>query len=100
MSFTSTLTMDLPKSPIVQVRTTDKRGFTTEELANQCADKLISISDTAEPALREQARAFKKQAIFLIQSYLDTAVQSDRTTVYNMLNQAGQPEMVEILKRV
>jgi hypothetical protein len=33
--------------PIVGVRTTDNRGFTPEELAAQCMEKVISVADTA-----------------------------------------------------
>jgi hypothetical protein len=44
--------LDVPKDqPIVGVRTTDKRGFTPEELAEQCVAKIISVSDTAHPGL-------------------------------------------------
>jgi hypothetical protein len=52
--------LDVPKDqPIVGVRTTDKRGFTPEELAEQCVAKIISVSDTAHPGLRDQAHAFR-----------------------------------------
>jgi hypothetical protein len=53
--------LDVPKDqPIVGVRTTDKRGFTPEELAEQCVAKIISVSDTAHPGLRDQAHAFSR----------------------------------------
>lgn len=100
MSFTNALGMDLPKGPIVQVNTTSNRGFTTEELAEQCVDRLISISETADPALRDQAKLFRKQALYLIKSYLDKAVHSDRTTVYNCIKEAGQSDLAELIRRV
>ncbi len=43
----------------VEVHTTSGRGFTPEEVAERCADKIISISDNANPAIRDQARAFR-----------------------------------------
>ena len=40
------LKMDLPRDkPIVGVKTTDNRGFTPEEVAEDCVKKLISVSD-------------------------------------------------------
>jgi len=36
----------------VEVHTTNNRGFTPEEVAERCAQKVISISDTAPPAIQ------------------------------------------------
>ena len=49
----------------VEVKTTQNRGFTPEEVAERCADKIISISDSANPLIRDQARAFKKHLTHL-----------------------------------
>ena len=52
--------MDIPRDvPVVGVRTTTGRGFTPEELATQAAERIVSVSDTAHPAIRDQAIAFK-----------------------------------------
>jgi hypothetical protein len=84
----------------VSVRTTEKRGFTPEELAQQCVEKLISVSDTAHPALRDQARAFRGDISRVIEVYLKQAAQSDRTTVYNALMDAGEPKLAELIRRL
>ncbi len=39
--------LELPKTPIVQVHTTDNRGFTPEEIARFCVDKIVEVSDKA-----------------------------------------------------
>jgi len=83
-----------------EVHTTSGRGFTPEELAERCADKIISISDTADPVLREQAHAFRKQVVHTVTQYLKEAVRCDRTTVYNALNDAGNPELAELIRRL
>ena len=41
----------------VTVETTDNRGFTPEETAKRCVDKIVGISDNAHPAIRDQAHA-------------------------------------------
>jgi len=100
MITTEALKFDVPETPIVQVHTTENRGFTPEEVAERCVDRLISISDTADPALRDQARAFKKQANQLIAYYMRQAIRSDRTTIYNALKDAGHPKLAEAIRRL
>ena len=93
------LSVDVDR-PIVGVRTTENRGFTPEELAEQCMQKVISVADTAQPGLREQARAFSKDIERLVAYYMRQAIRSDRTTVYNALTDAGHPELAELLRRL
>ena len=85
---------------VVLVNTTNKRGFTPEELAEQCMQKVISVADTAPPGLREQARAFSKDIERLVAYYMRHAIRSDRTTVYNTLTDAGHPELAELIRRL
>jgi len=93
--------VSVPKdTPIVGVRTTDNRGFTPDELAEQCVEKIISVSDDAHPGIRDQARAFSKHIEKLVAYYMRQAIRSDRTTVYNALNDAGHPEMAELIRRL
>jgi hypothetical protein len=95
------LDFSVPKDqPVVGVRTTDKRGFTPDELAEQCVAKIISVSDTAHPGLRDQARAFQKHIEKVVAFYMRQAIRSDRTTVYNALNDAGHPELAELIRRL
>lgn len=82
----------------VEVHTTENRGFTPEEIAERAADKIISISDEANPAIRTQAHAFRKQLVTVMAYYLREAVRSDRTTVYNALIDAGQKDLAELIR--
>ena len=87
-------------APIVNVQTTDGRGFTPDEVAERCVEKLISVSDTAHPAIRDQARAFQKHMEKVVAYYMREAIRSDRTTVYNALNDAGHPELADAIRRL
>ena len=95
------LDINVPKDePVVGVRTTNHRGFTPDELAEQCMEKVISVSDNAHPGIRDQARAFSKHIEKLIAFYMREAVRSDRTTVYNALVDSGNPKLAELIRRL
>jgi len=85
---------------IVEVQTTQHRGFTPEEVADRCLTKLLSVSDTAPPAIRDQAIAYKEHMRAVLVFYMNEAVQSDRTTVNNALLDAGQKDLGEMIRRL
>lgn len=84
----------------VDVQTTTKRGFTPEEVAERCAQKIISIGDTASPAIQAQARAFRGRLVKVLEFYMREAIKSDRTTVYNALTDAGHKDLAELIRRL
>ena len=100
MITTEALNLELPETPLVSVVTTDHRGFTPEEVAERCVNRLINIADTTDPVLRDQAQAFKKQAHQLIVLSMREAIRSDRTTIYNALKDAGHPKLAEAIRRL
>jgi len=94
------LKMDVSEDFKVEVHTTSGRGFTPEEVAQRCADKIVQVADTAPPAIRDQALAYKRNITKVIEFYLREAVKSDRTTIYNAINDAGHPELAELIRRL
>lgn len=91
---------DIPSAPVIDVVTTENRGFTPDEVAERCIEKLISVSDTAHPVIRDQAKAYKKQMEKVVAFYMREAIRSDRTTVYNAIKDAGHPELAEAIRRL
>ena len=84
----------------VKVHTTNNRGFTPEELAEQALEKIVSVSDHADPMVREQARAFQDRLRYVLVHYMKQAARSDRTTVCAALDAAGQPKLSEMIRRL
>jgi hypothetical protein len=84
----------------VGVQTTDNRGFTPEETAKRCVDKIIGISDNAHPAIRDQAYAYRKEMEKVIAIYMVQAIKSDRTTVYNAIKDSGNLKLAEYIRRM
>jgi hypothetical protein len=94
------LKIELAEDWGIEVQTTNGRGFTPEEIAQRCADKIVQVADTAPPAIRDQALAYKRNITKVIEFYLREAVKSDRTTIYNAINDAGHPELAELIRRL
>ena len=95
------LKMDLPKDkPIVGVKTTNNRGFTPEEVAENCVKRIISVSTNVDPVLRDQALAYAKDIERVVAYYMKEAINSDRTSVYNAIMDAGHPKLAELIRRL
>jgi HD superfamily phosphohydrolase YqeK len=94
------VSLNLPETPVVTVHTTENRGFTPEEVAVRCADKIVAVAETAPPVIRDQAVAYKKAVEIVIAQYMREAIRSDRTTVYNALKDAGHPELADAIRRL
>jgi len=92
--------MELPKNPIVTVHTSDNKGFSPEEVASRCADKIIQVGDNAPIEIQEQARAYKEHIEKVIAFYMKEAIKSDRTTVFNAIKNAGQEKLAELIRRL
>jgi len=91
---------EMTDAPVVTVQTTEGRGFTPDEVAERCVSKLISVADTAHPAIRDQAKAYKAHMEKVVAFYMREAIRSDRTTVYNALVDAGHPELAEAIRKL
>tara|TARA_R100000353_G_scaffold142199_1_gene101469 strand:+ start:228 stop:521 length:294 start_codon:yes stop_codon:yes gene_type:complete len=84
----------------VGVVTTNNRGLTPEEITTMCLDKIISVSDTAPPAIRDQAQAFRSHLEKIILDHMKQAVKHDRVTIYNAIKDAGHDKLAEHIRRI
>ena len=62
--------------------------------------KIVGISETAPPAIREQAKEYRDAVEKTVALYMRHAIQSDRTTVYNAIKDAGQLELAEHIRKM
>lgn len=82
----------------VMVHTTTGRGFTPEEVAERCVQKILHVSDSATPEVKAQAEAYRNQLLAVITLYMKEAIRSDRTTIINALNRAGQKDVANHIR--
>ena len=80
----------------VSVMTTDNRGHSVEEITELLLRRIISVADTAPPAIRAQAVEFQDSLRKLIHHYMAEAVKSDRITVAAKLR-SGFPAAADIV---
>lgn len=84
----------------VTVLTTDNRGFTPEEIAERCLNKIIQVSDNAPEVIRQQALAYRAHLYYTLVQYMNEAVRSDRVTVAAQLEKNGYKEAAEMVRRL
>tara|TARA_R110000803_G_scaffold136806_3_gene203705 strand:- start:630 stop:923 length:294 start_codon:yes stop_codon:yes gene_type:complete len=84
----------------VKVFTSNNRGFTPEELAERAVEKLVSISETADPMVKAQAMVFKDEVRQLMAFYMYEAIRSYKTTLCAELTKQGRLDMAQIINKV
>lgn len=75
------------------------RGFTPEELADNAMERIIAVSATADPVIRQQAEAFKNHIRSVLISYGHQCIRSHNTTLTNRFRDAGHPELTKLLEK-
>ena len=84
----------------VKVETTDNKGLSPEYWTQRIVEKLVSISDGADPMIKAQAEAFKQDISRVILLYIKQAIASDRATVAGLLEKQGHKDMAKIIRRI
>lgn len=84
----------------VIVQTTDNRGNTPEEITSRCVAKIINISASANPIIRQQAEEYRKDMARVIEAYIREAAQNERGTIVSQLMQAGETRLAEQIRRI
>jgi hypothetical protein len=80
-----------------QVTTTSNGGHPPEFFAERICDRLISISETAPPELRQQALAYRQAMQIVVLDGIRRAILSDHTTVVHQLRQAGMEDAAALV---
>jgi len=82
------------------VKTTSNRGHTAEEVAKMATDKIISISNNADPMIKAQAHAFKDRTKMVITYYVKEGIKNHICTVCNELEKQGHKDLANIIRRL
>ncbi len=80
----------------VMVLTADNGGHSVDEITELLLRRIISVADTAPPAIKAQAVQFQDSLRVVIRHYLAEAVRSDRATLAGKLRREA-PEIADLI---
>ena len=84
----------------VGVKTTQNKGLSPEYWTGRIMERLVQVSDSADPMVKAQARAYKDTIEKVVLLYMKQAIASDRATVAGLLDKQGHTEMAKIIRRL
>ena len=84
----------------VQVFTSNDGGHSPEQIADMAMNKIMVVSETAPPSIRDQAAEYRNSIRDIIVYYLNQMANSERTTIWALLKKQGHADMAEIIRRL
>ena len=84
----------------VSVQTTQNKGLSPEYWTERILEKLVSVSENADPMVRAQAEAFKDRVRNLVQYYVELARREERATICAKIREAGQHQLADAIGRL
>ena len=84
----------------VSVFTSNNGGHSSDDIAEMALNKIMQVSDTAPPVIRDQAFAHRERLKEVLVFYMNKMAQSERTTIWALMNQQGHEDMAEIIRRL
>lgn len=84
---------------MLEVRTTNGRGRTPEEVADEAVNKILYVGENVHPVIRDQAVAFKEHIRIILVQAIKQGIVADRTTLANKFRLAGHQDLVKLLER-
>jgi len=84
----------------VSVVTSDNGGLETDQIVELAMDKLLKVSETAPPAIRDQAEVFREQLRALLAYYINIARREERATICHILSREGQDVLADAIRRM
>lgn len=84
----------------VNVSTSNDGGLSTDQITELAMDKILNVADTAPPAIRDQAQAFRSNLQNVVRYYIDLARSEERATMAHMAQKEGYDNLAEIIRRM
>ena len=84
----------------VNVMTSDNGGLSDEQIVDLVLDKILLVSDSAPPAIKEQALTFRNHIREVLFSYVQFTKKQERATITQTLAKAGHEDLANIIRRL
>ena len=90
----------MPGLGLIEAKTTNFGGHPPEFWAERLSEKIVSSSDSSDPHIQEQARAYKELIYKVCLIYIKNALKSYKATLIQELVKSGDTELADIIKRI
>jgi len=84
----------------VNVMTSEQGGLSSEQVTDLAMDKIMKVSETAPPEIKQQAEAFRTNVRNVVYHYIQLARQEERATIARRMDKIGNSEMADLVRRI
>lgn len=85
---------------LFRVDTTSDGGHPVEYWVENVMERLVNVSETAPPVIRDQALAYKEAMRQVVESGIRQAISSNHTTLIHHLKKAGMHDAAALIQTI
>ena len=90
----------MPGLGLIEAKTTNFGGHPPEFWAERLTEKIVSTSDSEDPYIKEQARAYRDMIYKVCLIYIKNALKSYKATLIQDLTGQGSEDIAKIIKGI
>ena len=90
----------MPGLGIIEAKTSNYGGHPPEFWAERLTEKIVSSSDSEDPYIKEQARAYRDMIYQVCLIYIKNALKSYKATLIQDLSGQGNEDIAKIIKGI
>ena len=90
----------MPGLGLIEAKTSNYGGHPPEFWAERLTEKIVSTSDSEDPYIKEQARAYRDMIYKVCLIYIENALKSYKATLIQDLSGQGSENIAKIIKGI
>ena len=90
----------MPGLGLIEAKTSNFGGHPPEFWAERLTEKIVSESNSQDPHIKEQAKAYKDMIYKVCLIYIKNALKSYKATLIQDFVKSGDTELADIIKRI
>ncbi len=90
----------VPGLGIIEAKTTNYGGHPPEFWAERLTDKIVSHSESQDPYIQEQAKAYRDMIYQVCLIYIKNAIKSYKASLIQELTQGDAEDLAKIIKGI
>ena len=90
----------MPGLGLIEAKTSNYGGHPPEFWAERLTEKIVSTSDSENPYIKEQARAYRDMIYKVCLIYIENALKSYKATLIQDLSSQGSEDIAKIIKGI